>query len=174
MNCRECAQSNHSYGLSSCNWCGYGPFCHVCVETHMGTYDVGNGIREWECFNCQQYRCPEPTIASVYTTEWAHELTEEQLEDRRIIQDAEQKRVAAVSAVQRPIELEQEIQQQTVLRECKKCSAKEHHWCPVKKYICFKQCSGCGEYDSHDCTFQNRYITICNRCQCDDRMCFCC
>lgn len=153
MNCRECCQSN---GLCSCKWCGYGPFCSLCAETNLMT----RGNREWECSKCEQSRCPE-----------ALKLTKEQLLDQKIIQEAEKKRAAAHKNIR---EAEEKRAAAPRLTACQKCTAQEHHWCENKNYVCFLKCSGCGGYDDHYCQHQGRHITICTRCQCDDRMCFCC
>lgn len=57
---------------------------------------------------------------------------------------------------------------------CIVCNNKHRHYCQIKKgWTLPKRCS-CGGYDDHYCTIQNRWITLCMRCDTDDRMCFCC
>lgn len=64
-------------------------------------------------------------------------------------------------------------------RTCAGCEKKYRHWCyDQEKWIPPQKCSrsydGCKGYDEHYCTVRKRHISLCSRCDTDDRMCFCC
>lgn len=58
---------------------------------------------------------------------------------------------------------------------CTACNNKSRHYCSLEKgWTPPKKCTSCNGYDDHYCSSLQRSITLCTRCDIEDRACFCC